>query len=65
MSDTRPELKSAWRAGHLRCYSMSLHKLKDKDIIDYIDKRRAAGDKISDIYREAMRNMMEKENAVE
>lgn len=59
---TSSEVKYRWIKANYKQYAVSFRFDTDKEIIDYIEKRKENGDKNMDIFREAIEALMEKED---
>jgi len=65
MGKTSTEVKQRWIDENYSRYAVSFRKDSDKEIIDYIDRRKKDGLKTSEIFREALERCLNEENAGE
>lgn len=59
---TSSEVKYRWIKANYKQYQVNFRYDTDKELIDYIEKRKEHGDSNIDIFREAVEALIEKEN---
>lgn len=58
---TSTEVKQRWIDNNYKRYTVSFRYDTDKDLIDYIEERKHNGDMTSEIIKEAIEALMEKD----
>ena len=59
---TSTEVKQRWIDANYQRYQVSFRYDNDKEIIDYIKKRKDAGDQTTEIFREALELLIANNN---
>ena len=62
MAQTKQEIRNAWNKENLKLYGVSFHKTHNADLIEYVERRKQAGDKTSEIFREGIEKLIEDES---
>lgn len=62
MGKTSSEVKNRWKEKTYKHFNLFFRKEEDKEYIDYLNKRKEAGESIADIIKEGLDAIMEKQN---
>ena len=57
MAQTRQEIRNAWNKENYQTYRVHLRKNDDAELIEKIEKRKAKGQKPTEIFREALEKL--------
>ena len=58
MAQTKQEIRRAWDKEHMKTYGVVVHKENEKDIFEYIERRKSEGTPTSAIFKEGIRELI-------
>lgn len=61
IAQTRQEIRNEWDRVNLKRYNVAFHRTNDTRLIDFIEKRKERGEQTTEIFREAIETLMDKE----
>lgn len=61
MAQTKQEIRSAWNTAHYKRYTVNIRYDREQHMIDYIEKRKENGELTSEIIKDCIESLMEKE----
>ena len=61
MAQTRQEIRNEWNRVNLKHYNVAFHRTNDKDLIEYIEKRKERGEQTTEIFRDAVESLMKEQ----
>lgn len=57
MAQTKQEIRNAWNKDHYKSYQVNLRYDQNADLIDKVEKRKAQGQNVKDIFIEALEKL--------
>lgn len=57
MAQTRQELRNAWNKATYKAYQVNLRKDNDSKLIEKVESRKAKGQGVTEIFREALEKL--------
>lgn len=57
MAQTKQEIRNAWNKEHYKSYQVNLRYDQNADLIEKVEKRKAQGQKVKDIFIEALEKL--------
>ena len=61
ISQTKQEIRNEWDRVNLKRYNVAFHRTNDARLIDFVEKRKERGEQTTEIFREAVESLMQKE----
>lgn len=61
MTQTKKEIRTAWDKENLTKFSIAFHNTHDEELLEYIEKQKESGIKISDVFKNLIREKLAQE----
>lgn len=60
MAQTKQSIRRAWDKEHLKTYGVAVHRENEKEIIEYVERRKSEGVPISAVFKEGIKELIKR-----